>query len=254
MNVTLDGNTPITNQNFLNYANSGAWDGTFFHRNALDATTHAKTHFIIQAGGFRVVNDQFDFVPDFGTIQNEPVNHNERGTIAMAKLGGDPNSASNQFFFNLGNNIANLDQQNGGFTAFGELDQASLAVMDAIDNNFAVGDVTSNSQLLTAVNTTPAALNDPQNRFVGALNEMPLVNIQTINNTGKIDPNRDAVIIFRVSLQMNILPSSTTGVSPATARPAAAAAPTVAQAPAAAPAAAANNSLFATKDDPSVWA
>jgi cyclophilin family peptidyl-prolyl cis-trans isomerase len=258
MNVTLDGNTPITNQNFLNYANSGAWDGTFFHRNAVDPNTGAKSHFIIQGGGFRVVNDQFDFVPDLGPILNEPVNHNERGTIAMAKLGSDPNSATNQFFFNLGDNIANLDQQNGGFTAFGELDAAGLVVMDALDNNFPVGNVTQNSQFLTSVNTTPAALNDPQNRFVGALNEMPLINISTITNTGKLDPNRDAVIIFRVAMQMNILPSITTGVSPATAHPAAAAAaapvvPPAAAAPAS-PAATAGNSLFSTKDDPSLWA
>jgi cyclophilin family peptidyl-prolyl cis-trans isomerase len=53
--------------------------------------------------------------------------------MAMAKQGGDPNSATNQFFFNLGNNAANLDGQNGGFTVFAQVtNSAGLAVMDAI--------------------------------------------------------------------------------------------------------------------------
>lgn len=43
---------------------------------------------------------------------------NTVNTIAMAKLGGDPNSATNQFFINLGANDTNLDLQNGGFTVF----------------------------------------------------------------------------------------------------------------------------------------
>ena len=51
----------------------------------------------------------------------------------MAKLGGDPNSATNQWFFNLVDNSSNLDNQNGGFTVFGRVSgAASLAVMDTI--------------------------------------------------------------------------------------------------------------------------
>lgn len=37
----------------------------------------------------------------------------------MAKR--DPNSATSQFFFNLGDNSAKLDLQNGGFTVFAEV-------------------------------------------------------------------------------------------------------------------------------------
>src|SRR5438876_3160212 len=67
----------------------------------------------------------FDYVPNFGSISNEfnigTRMSNIYGTIAMAKAGGDPNSASSQWFFNLGDNSANLDNQNGGFTVLGHL-------------------------------------------------------------------------------------------------------------------------------------
>ena len=46
---------------------------------------------------------------------------NVAGTLAMAKLGGNPDSATSQFFINLANNDANLDLQNGGFTVFGQI-------------------------------------------------------------------------------------------------------------------------------------
>ena len=58
---------------------------------------------------------------------------NTRGTIAMAKLGDNPNSATNQWFFNLANNAGNLNNQNGGFTVFGRIVNSSgLAIMDRI--------------------------------------------------------------------------------------------------------------------------
>ena len=49
------------------------------------------------------------------------------GTIAMAKVGDNPDSATSEFFFSLGDNAANLDNQNGGFTVFGRVSASSLA-------------------------------------------------------------------------------------------------------------------------------
>ncbi len=66
-------------------------------------------------------------------VKNEFSLSNTRGTIAMAKLGDNPNSATNEWFFNLGDNSANLNNQNGGFTVFGRISsQAGLAVMDKL--------------------------------------------------------------------------------------------------------------------------
>jgi cyclophilin family peptidyl-prolyl cis-trans isomerase len=45
----------------------------------------------------------------------------------MAKLGGDPDSATSQWFVSLGDNTANLDYQNGGFTVFGRVTKSSMS-------------------------------------------------------------------------------------------------------------------------------
>ncbi len=58
-------------------------------------------------------------------IQNEFSRSNDIGTIAMAKLPNDPNSATSDWFINLANNGGSpntnppdLDYQDGGFTGF----------------------------------------------------------------------------------------------------------------------------------------
>ena len=122
----LPADAPKTVANFLQYANSGAFNGSFIHRSV--------PSFVIQGGGYTWSNS----AGPVAIAQNAPVVNefkisNTRGTIAMAKLGSDPNSATNQWFFNLVDNSSNLDNQNGGFTVFGRVaDAASLAVMDAI--------------------------------------------------------------------------------------------------------------------------
>ena len=128
--LLYDNAAPRTVANFLQYVNSGAFNNSFVHRSV--------PGFIIQGGGF-VWNDaagNMSSLPTNGPVANEfsTTRSNLRGTIAMAKLSGDPNSATSQWFFNLANNAASLDVQNGGFTVFGEVSPASMSVIDAIAN------------------------------------------------------------------------------------------------------------------------
>lgn len=123
--------TPVTVKNFLNYVNRGTFNGSYFHR--LDKG------FVLQGGGYR-------FQPFGGPIallQDPPIVNeyrvsNTRGTVAMAKLGGGPNSATNQWFVNLADNGANLDAQNGGFTAFGRVLGNGMNVLDTINTQAGV--------------------------------------------------------------------------------------------------------------------
>ena len=113
---------PQTVANFLRYVNKGAYNNSIFHRSV--------SRFIIQGGGF---GKNLASIPADAPVVNEFKISNTRGTIAMAKVDGDPNSATNQWFFNLNNNAATLDGQNGGFTAFGRIvSKSSLDVMDKI--------------------------------------------------------------------------------------------------------------------------
>ena len=121
----LDDDAPLTVANFLAYVDSGRYAANFFHRSV--------PGFIIQNGGFRFLNDTtYDLVPAFATVPNEPGVSNVRGTLAMAKIGGDPNSATSQWFINLADNAGNLDSQNGGFTVFGRVLGAGMTVADQI--------------------------------------------------------------------------------------------------------------------------
>ena len=120
-----DDSTPVTVQNFLNYVSSGRYDGTVFHRSV--------PGFVLQGGGFRF-EQQLPLVATATNpaIINEPKWSNVKATVAMAKLPGNADSATNQWFINLANNSANLDLQNSGFTVFGQISSADMAVVEAI--------------------------------------------------------------------------------------------------------------------------
>lgn len=115
--------TPRTVENFLNYVSTGRYRNTFIHR--------AVTGFVIQGGGY-TATVPYAHIPTFPPVQNEFRFANVRGTVAMAKLGGDPNSATSEWFVNLGDNRANLDNQNGGFTVFARVLGTGMSVVDAI--------------------------------------------------------------------------------------------------------------------------
>ena len=130
----LDGQAPVTVANFLAYVRGGNYVDDFFHRSAW-LTPTPPTPFVIQAGGYVWHSDTaIAPVPSRGTIVNEfdAARSNVRGTVAMAKLGGDPNSATSQWFVNMRDNAANLDTQNGGFTVFARVTAPSMVTADRI--------------------------------------------------------------------------------------------------------------------------
>lgn len=115
--------TPVTRTNFLKYVNDGDYNHSIIHRSVTD--------FVIQGGGFYNTLPgtglAVDSVPTDPTITNEFGVSNTEGTISMAKLGGDPDSATSQWFVSLSNNSDILDDQNGGFTVFGRITQSTMA-------------------------------------------------------------------------------------------------------------------------------
>ena len=115
---------PGTVANFLNYVTDGDYDSSFFHR--------LIPGFVLQGGGFLydTVGDGFYFVPTDDPIENEFGHSNVRGTVAMAKIGGDPNSATSQFYVNLADNSVDLDNLNGGYTIFGVVRGDGMEVVD----------------------------------------------------------------------------------------------------------------------------
>jgi cyclophilin family peptidyl-prolyl cis-trans isomerase len=114
---------PKTVENFLAYVKSEAYQNAVFHRSV--------PGFIVQTGGF-TVGSNLPAVPTNPPVVNEYNRSNLRGTVAMAKLGGDPDSATSQWFVNLADNSENLDGQNGGFTVFARVLEGGMAVWDAI--------------------------------------------------------------------------------------------------------------------------
>lgn len=116
-------NTPKTAENFLDYAKSGFYDGTIFHR-VMDG-------FMIQGGGF---DNNMQQKNGQAPISNEAKSSqpNKRGTLAMART-SDPHSASSQFFINVvDNNFLNFTSEtnNGwGYCVFGKVTSG----MDVVD-------------------------------------------------------------------------------------------------------------------------
>jgi len=106
---------PLTTINFIQYVKDGFYDGTVFHR--------VMANFMIQGGGFTAEMDQKTDGLRSG-IKNEWQNglKNVAGSIAMARLGGQPDSATAQFFINVVDNAA-LDTARDGaaYAVFGKV-------------------------------------------------------------------------------------------------------------------------------------
>jgi cyclophilin family peptidyl-prolyl cis-trans isomerase len=135
---------PLTVENYLAYMNEGAYDGTFIHRNI--------PGFVVQGGGYKFNSADGDFfsggashIPENPPVMNEAglpgALSNIRGTIAMAKTPGDPDSAKSEWFINTVDNSANLDNQNGGFTVFAEVTGNGMDVVDYMETQDVCTDI-----------------------------------------------------------------------------------------------------------------
>lgn len=140
---------PISRDNFMAYVNGDKYDGMFMHRLSKD--------FVMQGGAFYPgwvaeptltfpwslrsdVAVQVDLDGNPATpnpqIMNEysvgQARSNVRGTLGMARLGSQPNSATSQWFVNYVNNSF-LDSVDGGFTVFGEVRGDGMSYLDSLN-------------------------------------------------------------------------------------------------------------------------
>lgn len=111
---------PLTVSNFVQYVNSGFYEGTVFHR--------IVGGFVAQAGGY---DTDYKLKQTGPMVSNEAGNglSNRRSYVAMART-ADPHSANSQFYINLADNLA-LDPMptRWGYTVFGRV----IEGMDTID-------------------------------------------------------------------------------------------------------------------------
>ena len=116
---------PISSANFLEYVNSGHYNGTIFHR--------VIPNFRVQGGGMEPGMTQKETRDE---IENEAQNglKNVRGSVAMART-NDPHSASSQFFINVVDddflNHSAPTSQGWGYAVFAEVTEG-MDVIDAI--------------------------------------------------------------------------------------------------------------------------
>jgi cyclophilin family peptidyl-prolyl cis-trans isomerase len=118
---------PKTVENFLAYVQDKHYDGTQFHR--------VIKGFMIQGGGYTT---DFKEKPTKSPVRNEAEQSskagllNVPGSVSMART-SDPNSATAQFFINVGDNkflnFRDATPQGYGYTVFGKV----VAGMDVVD-------------------------------------------------------------------------------------------------------------------------
>ncbi len=116
---------PLSVDNFVEYARSGHYDGTVFHR--------VIPGFMVQGGGFTSDMTQ---KPTRPPIKNEWKNglKNSRGTLAMART-SVIDSATSQFFINVVDNAAlDMPRDGAAYAVFGRV----VSGMDVADKIVAV--------------------------------------------------------------------------------------------------------------------
>ena len=129
---------PISVENFIQYANSGHYNGTIFHR--------VIQGFMVQGGG---MTPDMQEKPTGEPIVNEATNRvkNKAGTVAMART-SEVNSATAQFFINTENNTSlnhtGQTPEDFGYAVFGQvvdgmdvvytIEQQATTIVDGFDD------------------------------------------------------------------------------------------------------------------------
>jgi cyclophilin family peptidyl-prolyl cis-trans isomerase len=155
-------NAPLTVANFLAYVNDGAYENMLVHRSA---RLSDGSPFVIQTGGYGYSGTPIATWTN--TVPSEYGLANTRGTVAMALVGTNANSATDQWFVNLTNNRSILDATNTSgnppFTVFAQVLGTGMNTVDAVaalsrtnitNFNPAFGEL----PLITTNTTTPLAL------------------------------------------------------------------------------------------------
>jgi cyclophilin family peptidyl-prolyl cis-trans isomerase len=216
----LDQAAPLSVDNFLSYVDSKKYDGTIWHRSVTD--------FVVQGGGYTTTTDADGKVTGFTHIATNPPVVNEfsplrsniRSTVAMAKVGGNPDSATSEFFFNVANNSANLDNQNGGFTVFANMVGTGMDRVDTINAgpNYTVTAPTGDMQnvpLQDITKPSPVASTDTKNPNYYTVNTASVVSLgEQLRFTVVSNSNPDVVTPTIVGNGLTLAYSATqTGTS-----------------------------------------
>jgi cyclophilin family peptidyl-prolyl cis-trans isomerase len=95
-------------------------------------TATLATSIVTMLNSIPIVSAGDTGVPSEFPTATSPPAQNVAGTIAMALSGSpsDPNSGTNQFFFNIGDNSSSLDSQK--FTTFGKIESISTATVNTL--------------------------------------------------------------------------------------------------------------------------
>ncbi len=203
---------PLSTAQFLNHANNNlipgstttrfsSYDNTIFHR--ADAGLG-----VIQGGGFAFPG--FTTLPSGPTVVNEysETRPNVRGTIAWAKQGGNPDSASNQFFINTDDNSVSLGPpNNGGFTTFGQVLGTGMSVVDAIVG-LPVFSVSTNPSMGSQVplrNTPPNVAGPDSVVLINTVREVDELVLSFTNS----DPSLVRVVLEGQMLRLDVQPGRT---------------------------------------------
>ena len=145
--IALDAaKAPKTVDNFLQYVQSGHYNGTIFHR--------VIPGFMIQGGGMTAeMKEKTTRAPI--PLESRNGLSNSRGSVAMART-GNPDSATAQFFINVSDNTrlnATNSTEPNGYAVFGKV----VSGMDVVDKIRAVS--TGTKGPYSDVPDTPITIN-----------------------------------------------------------------------------------------------